>query len=137
MARPPPSRVRTYVRLSIKGHPHRWFTDAIARRDLATAKSTARELGQLNVVDALSLLVLMAEQRDPAYERWAARWLARLIMERRSTTITVADQATIALVSLNDGEEDAVRRLSDFCAAVNLQGVAGLEDSGDSRTSSA
>ena len=55
--------------MSIKGHPYRWFTAALKRRDLAGVKAAAAELEHVTLTDALSIVVLMAERRDRALDR--------------------------------------------------------------------
>lgn len=118
--------MRTYVRVSIKGSPYKWFTDALDRRDLAGALSESKGM-RLGLADALSLVILMIEQRDPRCERWAAWWVARLITERRTVTLAGVDQAVVALVSLLDAEEEASQRMVALCDALELRNVRGLD----------
>jgi hypothetical protein len=44
--------------------------------------AAARELPQVSLDDALRILVVMAEKRDPRYARAAARWAARVTTEK-------------------------------------------------------
>jgi hypothetical protein len=48
-----------------------------------TIIEAAADLGQLRREDALAVLVVMAEKSDPRFERAAARFAARVIIERR------------------------------------------------------
>ncbi len=41
----------------------------------------ALELDALHLADALAILVLVAEARDPSFEHAAARWVGRLLTE--------------------------------------------------------
>jgi hypothetical protein len=50
----------------------------VERGDLPGVRSAVIELPRINLADALAIVVLMAADKDPAYERAATRWLARL-----------------------------------------------------------
>src|SRR4051794_32243473 len=99
--------MRTCVRVSIKGHPYRWFATALKRRDLAGAKAAAAELDHVTLTDALSIVVLMAECGDRALDRAAARWLARLVAEHRAVGLGELRHALTALESLARDADDA------------------------------
>ena len=118
--------MRTCVRVSIKGHPYRWFATALKRRDLPGAKAAAAELDHVTLTDALSLVVLMAERHDRALDRAAARWLARLVIEHRAVGLSELRDALTALELLVQRADDAPVRLADVCAGLRLQGVIGL-----------
>ncbi|MDQ3092440.1 MAG: hypothetical protein M3R46_12445, partial [Actinomycetota bacterium] len=59
-----------------------WFRVAVQRGDLAGAMAEVDALRPLGLGPALGLAVLLAEARDPRADRAAARWLARLALER-------------------------------------------------------
>jgi hypothetical protein len=42
----------------------------------------ARELPHVDLADALAILVLMAREQHPSFDRAAARWVGRLLIER-------------------------------------------------------
>jgi hypothetical protein len=42
----------------------------------------AAELRQIQLDDAVEILVLMAQERDPRFDRATARWVGRLLAER-------------------------------------------------------
>ncbi|MGZ4410233.1 MAG: hypothetical protein ACXVY6_15835 [Gaiellaceae bacterium] len=50
----------------------------------------AREMGGLNLAEALDLTLLMRETDRWRYERAAVRWLERFIEERRPTLSEIA-----------------------------------------------
>ena len=75
--------VRTCVRVSIKGRPHTWMVKALECGDLALALSEAHEIPVLSLADSLAIVVLMSTERHHSFDRAAARWAARLALERR------------------------------------------------------
>ena len=68
----------------------------------------ARELGGLNLAEALDLTLLMRETDRWRYERAAVRWLERFIEERRPTLSEIV-LAGAALADI-DGAGDATLR---------------------------
>ena len=76
---PRPPRMRSCRRDYVK------FRSALAARDLWGAFEAARSLpGLLSLIDALELTLLAAEKAPTAtFEECAARWLARVTVERR------------------------------------------------------
>ena len=73
--------------MSIKGGPHQRFRRALEIGRLPLVLSAAAELPRLGLADALEVLLLIADQDPPRYERAAARWLGRLALERPATTL--------------------------------------------------
>ena len=113
--------------LSIKGSPHTWLIAAIRRGDLAGARAAAAELGhQLNLVDALSMVLVMAAQGDRRYDRAAAKWLARLAYERPALGLSDLRLGLSALETLPRDAEAGKRRLADLCRRHRLENVIGL-----------
>lgn len=56
--------------VSIKGRPHTWLLAAIRRGDLAGVHAAAAELDhQVNLADALAIVLVMAAHRDRRYDR--------------------------------------------------------------------
>lgn len=119
--------MRTYVRMSIKGHPYRWFASALRRGDLVGVRAAAAELGhQVNLVDALSIVLLMADREDDAFERAAVRWLARLVVERPAVGLEDLRSGLVALQALPTNAVAARQQLTELCARHRLDGVVGL-----------
>jgi hypothetical protein len=65
--------------MTSQGTAHGRFQRAIQRRHLLAAETAARELGGLNLTEALDLILLMRETDRWRYERAAIRWLERFI----------------------------------------------------------
>jgi hypothetical protein len=55
--------------LTAQGHPRAIFKRAVERRNLVIAEATAREVGWLTLDEALSLLILYADQDPTKYDR--------------------------------------------------------------------
>jgi hypothetical protein len=64
--------------------------------------------------DALALLPLYAVRQDPKYGRAAARWLARLALEKPEPGIVEIHFAAAALAALPAWEETTMRVLVDL-----------------------
>jgi hypothetical protein len=64
----------------------------------------AAELDWIDLEDALEILILMARERDPRFDRAAARWVGRLLAER---PLGLADgrYALVLVERLPDGVE--------------------------------
>ena len=113
--------------LSIKGRPHTWLVAAVRRGDLAGVRAAAAELGhQINLVDALAIVLLMADQRDHRYDRAAAKWLARLAYERPGVCLEDLRFGLAALEALPYEPNAAKRQLADLCRRHRLENAIGL-----------
>ena len=65
----------------VPGHPHARFRRVLATRNARVAEAAARDLKRVGLADALELVLLYRD--DPErYERAAARWIGRLVIER-------------------------------------------------------
>jgi hypothetical protein len=85
-----------HVFVSIKGSPYANFRRSLETRRLSVVLSAAAELQTVQLDDALEILILMAAENDPRFDRAAARWVGRLLAE---TPIGLADgRYAIALV---------------------------------------
>ena len=67
--------------VTAQGSPATRFRRAVERKSLLNAELAAREMGQLNLEEALSLVLLYAAADDPRFDRAATRWIARLCTE--------------------------------------------------------
>jgi hypothetical protein len=94
--------------MTSQGTAHGRFQRAIQRRHLHAAEMAARELGGLNLADALDLTLLMREIETWRYERAAVRWLERFIEERKPTVSEIA--LASAALSESGGAGDAALR---------------------------
>jgi hypothetical protein len=110
--------------VSIKGRPYVWFRAAVQRHDLTGAKAAAAELPHaLSLPDALSLLLLMAERRDPALDRACTRWVGRFALEHRDASIATVAAAAGALRDLHHDPDWAAAALRPLCEHYGLTGV--------------
>lgn len=81
------------------------FRRAIERESVINAELAARELGQLALDDALSLVLLYAAADDPRFDRASTRWIARFCVEERpSLTELQAAVAALALLRRDGGD---------------------------------
>ena len=68
--------------------------------------TTARDVGRLDLGEALELLNLVALHQPALYDRGARRWLGRLVEERQDVTIVDVQVATAALAALPTASHD-------------------------------
>jgi hypothetical protein len=71
--------------MTSQGSAHGRFQRALKRRHVVAAEMAAREMGQLSLLDALTLVACYARTGSPKFERGAVRWLARLAEEREAS----------------------------------------------------
>ena len=69
---------------------------ALERGHVVVAEITARELGRLDLADALELTALVAIKTPPRSRRMAARWLERWLVETLTPTIDEALMVAVA-----------------------------------------
>ena len=74
--------------MSVKGSPYANFTRALQTRKLSVVLAAAAELQAIQLDDALEILILMAQEQDPRFDRAATRWAGLLLAE---TPIGLAD----------------------------------------------
>jgi hypothetical protein len=85
--------------LTAQGHPRAIFRRAIERKNLLVAQMTAREMGVVELPEALELVVLTAELEPQRLDGYARRFVARLADER-TLTLAELDLAITALRAL-------------------------------------
>ena len=76
--------------MSIEGSPYARFRRSLETRKLSVVLAAAAELQHINLADSLEILVLMAQGRDPRFDRSAARWIGRLLIETPPMTLKEA-----------------------------------------------
>jgi hypothetical protein len=97
--------------MTARGHPRAIFHRAIQRKNLLVAESTARELGALELTEALDLVCLVADKTPQRLDAFARRFLVRLADER-SLSLAELDLALTALRTLpSERAADALRAL--------------------------
>lgn len=97
--------------MTAQGHPRVIFRRAVERGNLLVAETTAREVGRLDLSEALDLLVLVSQQDPRRLDAFSVRWLRRVI-DDRSPTLAELDLAVTALRALPS--ERAVATLRQF-----------------------
>jgi hypothetical protein len=68
--------------MTSQGHPYRRFRRALLTKNLQLIEAAATELPTVRLDDALRVHVVMAEKRDRRFEKAAARFAARVVLER-------------------------------------------------------
>jgi hypothetical protein len=97
--------------MTAQGQPRASFRRAIERRNLLGAETCAREMGVVDLSEALDLVVLVAEVDPEKLDGYARRFLARLADERR-LRLAELDLAVTALRALpSPGARDALHAL--------------------------
>jgi len=91
--------------LTAQRHPRTIFKRAIERGHYLVV-TTAREVGRLDLAQALELLNLIALHEPALYDRAARRWLVRLLEERQDVTVVDVQLAAAALVALPTASRD-------------------------------
>ena len=95
--------------MSIKGSPYANLQRALQTRKLPIVLRAA-ELQSIQLDDALEILILMAAEKDPRFDRAAARWVGRLLAE---TPIGLADgRYAIALAERLPQGAETIRRFA-------------------------
>jgi hypothetical protein len=112
--------------VSIKGGPYAHFQRALKLGNLAMIRSTAADLPRVDLTDALAICLVMSAENDERYERAAARWLARLILERPAIGLGDLSNALSALRRLPYDRDAAKSELRDICHTYRLGTVVGL-----------
>jgi hypothetical protein len=81
---------------------------ALSERDLDALREIARQFpGVITLVDALSVLLLMLEGADGAFDAAAVRWLQRFTRECRGVTLAETHAAVEALGALPASDASA------------------------------
>jgi hypothetical protein len=96
--------------MTSQGTAHGRFQRAIQRRHIPQAEMAAREIGQLSLVDALSLVACYARTGHPKFEQAAVRWLTRLADERHASLRDVRLAAS-ALDALQTRQHDLAEKM--------------------------
>jgi hypothetical protein len=103
------------VFVTSQGHAYSRFRRALLTKNVTLIDAAVRELQQIALDDALRILVVLAEKRDPRYQRAAARFAARVTTERR---LDLADaRYVLALAEALPRSPDAIALvLGRYCS---------------------
>ena len=100
-----------YLFVTAQGHARSQFRRAIERHNLIGAEMAMREMGTVDLLEALDYVALLAELRPEKAGRAAVRWHGRLETEASFLTLAGSQLALAALASLCAGEPDAIEVL--------------------------
>ena len=97
-------------------HDYVKFRSALAARDLWGAFEAARSLpGLLSLIDALELTLLAAEKAPTAtFEECAARWLARVAVERKLSLSAMLHAGELLRMAPNVEPRSTFGRLAEL-----------------------
>jgi hypothetical protein len=110
-AAPRRHKAREHAFVSIKGSPYANFQRSLETRKLSIVLAAAAELRSIQLDDALEILILMAQARDPRFDRAAARWIGRLLVETPPMTLKEA-RWVVAMVEQLPGCRESLHRLA-------------------------
>ena len=103
-----------------QGSAHGRFQRAIQRGNVLAAETAIRELGGLNLGDALAFVLLLAHADPGRFERAAVRWAGRLALEAPLTTLADAQLALAAMSTAKASPEAAVDVLESLARRARL-----------------
>src|SRR6478609_1575389 len=84
------------------------FTRAIQTRILFMAEVALKEMGNPSLLIALDYLVLLTTERPEKFPLAALRWHGRFELEARTLTLAESQLALSALVTLGEGDVEAL-----------------------------
>lgn len=85
--------------MTATGHPRAIYRRAIERGNLVVAEAMARELGTVDLAEALDLVCLVAARSPARLDAYARRWLVRAA-EERGLSLAELDVVVAALRAL-------------------------------------
>lgn len=100
--------------MTSQGSPHARFRRALLTGNLAVIDAAMLELPSIGLDDALRYLRILAEQRDGRFERAAARWAARVTVERRLGP-PEAHRVLALAASIPESPQAVIELLQQYC----------------------
>jgi hypothetical protein len=104
--------------MTSSGSAYARFRRALESGNLTLVRTTAAELPNVSLDDALHVCVLLRDREPERYERAAVRWIARFCVERVDVSIEDVDQASQAFALMREHPERALLTLQALCAGV-------------------
>jgi hypothetical protein len=95
-------------------------------RESQLIRAAADEVRTVDLVDALAIVLVMADRRDASYERAATRWLARLALERSTVGLGDLRLGPDALEHLASKPAMAKLLMAELCVRHGLRLTAEL-----------
>src|ERR1700745_2236920 len=93
--------------VTAQGHARTRYRRAIERKHLMGAEMALREMGAVDLLEALDYVALLADLRQARAPRAAVRWHGRLETEAPMLTLPESALALAALVALGEGGREA------------------------------
>jgi hypothetical protein len=113
-------RPRGRRNLDLAGPPYAIFRRATARGNVLSALAAAKDLPQLDLLDALELTVLVARKDPRRHQPVASRWLLRYLEEDPHATIEEAALAASSLLALTGvAHQEAAQTLRAMAERAN------------------
>lgn len=101
--------------MTSEGSPYARFRRALETGNELLVLSTARELPQVALDDALRICLVLRDGDPRRYERAAVRWLGRFALEAGAVTIRDLRAAAAALDALPTRAGEAMEQLQQLC----------------------
>ena len=102
------------MRTCVRDKSHARLRRALLTKNVLVIDAAAAELQHVDLDDALRVLVVLAEKRDPRYQRAAARFAARVVLEGR--LLPDEGHRVLALAqSLPEAPDAVARLLHPYC----------------------
>jgi hypothetical protein len=98
-----------------EGSPYARFRRALETGNELLVLTTARELPQIALDDALRICLVLRDGDPRRYERAAVRWLGRFALEARAATMRDLRAAAAALEALPTATTEAMEQLQRLC----------------------
>jgi hypothetical protein len=102
--------------MTSQGSAYSRFRRALLTKNPALIDAAARELPHVGLTDALHILVVLADRRDPRFQRAAARFAARATLERQLSPAE-AHRVLALAESLPSAPETVATLLAPYCEA--------------------
>jgi hypothetical protein len=96
--------------MTSQGSAHGRFQRALQRRHIVAAEMAAKEMGQLSLIDALSLVACYARTGSPKFEKAAVKCLVR-ISEERDASLRDVRLAAECLEALRTKHHDLAEKM--------------------------
>jgi hypothetical protein len=94
--------------VTAQGHARTQYRRAIEHKNLMGAEMALREMGAIDLLEALDYVALLAELRPAKAPRAAVRWHGRLEVEAPMLTLPESALALAALIALCQGDREAL-----------------------------
>jgi hypothetical protein len=94
--------------VTAQGYARTQYRRAIERKNLMGAEMALREMGAVDLLEALDYVALLAEMRPAKAPRAAVRWHGRLETEAPMLMLSESALALAALIALCQGDREAL-----------------------------